>query len=67
MEYLRRAEEIRAIFDNGGNGPKGAAAAPKGGEEKEGNDAKLRAAHDYVESHLPFCLLEYILAFFVFI
>ncbi|XP_062174924.1 protein SUPPRESSOR OF K(+) TRANSPORT GROWTH DEFECT 1-like [Alnus glutinosa] len=56
MEYLRRAEELRAILDCGGNGPNGDAAAAtqprtksKGGEGKEGNDpeqAKLRAGLD---------------------
>ncbi|XP_024029230.1 protein SUPPRESSOR OF K(+) TRANSPORT GROWTH DEFECT 1 isoform X1 [Morus notabilis] len=58
VEYLRRAEEVRAILDSGASGPKsngGAAAdAPqkpksKGGDAKDGEDreqAKLRAGLD---------------------
>ncbi len=60
MEYLRRAEEIKAILDNGGSGPgvSGDAAIAsqqktkwKGGEGKDAEDpeqAKLRAGLDYV-------------------
>ncbi|GMY23385.1 protein SUPPRESSOR OF K(+) TRANSPORT GROWTH DEFECT 1-like isoform X7 [Fagus crenata] len=58
MEYLRRAEEIKAILDNGGSGPgvSGDAAIAsqqktkwKGGEGKDAEDpeqAKLRAGLD---------------------
>jgi vacuolar protein-sorting-associated protein 4 len=54
LEYLRRAEEIRAIFYCGGNGPIGDAAAAtrprtksKGGE---GNDVEQAKLMDDVDS-----------------
>jgi vacuolar protein-sorting-associated protein 4 len=54
LEYLRRAEEIRAILDCGGNGPNGEAAAAtrrrtksKGGE---GNDLEQAKLSDGVDS-----------------
>jgi vacuolar protein-sorting-associated protein 4 len=42
MEYLRRAEELRAILDCGGNGPNGDAAAATRPRTK----SKLRAGLD---------------------
>lgn len=60
VEYLRRAEEIRAILDSGGDGPKsnggmavnaGRKTKPKGRDGKDGEDpeqAKLRAGLDSV-------------------
>ncbi|KAL5537645.1 hypothetical protein UlMin_043033 [Ulmus minor] len=58
VEYLRRAEEIRTILENGGSGPNTngdaavtARAKTKGGDGKDGDDseqAKLRAGLDSV-------------------
>lgn len=58
MGYLKRAEEIRAILDNGGTGPTSnvdasvaAKPKPKAGEQKDKEDteqAKLRAGLDSV-------------------